>query len=87
MAKNCPSISGLKQDQHSNALQLLLFLLERHNGGRWETITVDFTNKSIKSLAPPCLIQHLLDCHPPHLADMPTRLIVADEGNSTDSLT
>jgi hypothetical protein len=34
MAGNCPNMYGLRQDRHNNALQLLLSLLERHNGGR-----------------------------------------------------
>jgi hypothetical protein len=41
MAGKCPSMSGLWQDQDNNGLQLLLSLPERHNGGRWETLTVD----------------------------------------------
>jgi hypothetical protein len=44
MAGNCPTMSGLRHDRHNNALQLLLSLLKRHNGGRWETITADFGN-------------------------------------------
>jgi hypothetical protein len=42
MAGNYPSMSGLRQDRHSNAMQLLLSFLEHHNGGRWGTITSDF---------------------------------------------
>jgi hypothetical protein len=36
MADNCPTMSGLRQDRHSSALQLFLSLMERHNGGRWK---------------------------------------------------
>jgi hypothetical protein len=39
---------GLRQDRHNSALHLLLSLIERHNGGRWETITADFGKKPMK---------------------------------------
>jgi hypothetical protein len=55
MAGNCPTMPGLRHDRHNSALQLLLSLLERHNGGRWETITVDFGKKPIKSFASPLM--------------------------------
>jgi hypothetical protein len=59
--------------------------MERHSGGRWETITADFGNKPInKSLTSTTLIHNPFDCHPPH---MPTRLVVVDQGMSPDSLT
>jgi hypothetical protein len=48
MAGKCPTMFGLREDRHNNALQLLLSLMECHNGGRWETITADFGNKHIK---------------------------------------
>jgi hypothetical protein len=48
MAGISPTMSGLRQDRHNSALQLPLSLLERHNGGRWETITADFGIKPIK---------------------------------------
>jgi hypothetical protein len=57
------------------ALQLLLSLLERHNGGRWETITADFGNIPIKSFTSLTLIHTPLGCHPPHPTHMPTRLV------------
>jgi hypothetical protein len=53
MAGNCPTMSGLRQDRHNNAPQLLISLLERHNAGRWDTITADSGNKPIKSFATP----------------------------------
>ena len=87
MAGNCPSMSDLRQDSHNNALQLLLSLMERHNGGRWETITADFGNKPIKSFTRTSPTYTPLDCHPPHPTHMPTRLVDADEGLSPDSLT
>jgi hypothetical protein len=46
-------MSGLRHDRHNNALQLILSLMERHNGGRWETIMADFDDKPIKSLTSP----------------------------------
>jgi hypothetical protein len=64
MARNCPSISGLIHDRRNSALQLLLSLMERHNGGRWETITADFGNKPIKSFTSTTPIHNPLDCHP-----------------------
>jgi hypothetical protein len=64
MAGNCPSMSGLKHDRHNNALHLHRSLLERHNGGRWETTTSDFNNKPIKSFTSPTLIHTPLDFHP-----------------------
>jgi hypothetical protein len=87
MAGNCPSMSGLRHDRHNSALHLLLSFLERHNGGRRETITADFGNKSIESLTSPTLIHTPLDFHPPLPTHMPTCLIGVDEGVSTDSLT
>jgi hypothetical protein len=56
MAGNCPTMCGLRRDRHNSTLQLLLSLVERHNGGRWETITADFGNKPPHSHPP----------HPPH---------------------
>jgi hypothetical protein len=57
MACNCPSMSGIGQDRHNNALQLLLSLLERHNGGRWEpsqrTLVTNPTNLSAPPLSSP----------------------------------
>jgi hypothetical protein len=53
MAGFCPTMSGLKQDRHNSALQLFLAVMERHYGGRWDTITADFGNKPIKSSASP----------------------------------
>jgi hypothetical protein len=47
MAGNCPTMSGLRENRHNSALQLLFSLKERHNGGRYETITADFGNKPI----------------------------------------
>jgi hypothetical protein len=61
--------------------------MERHNGGRWETITADFGNKPIKSFGSPAPTHTPLDCHPPHPIHIPTSLVVADEGLSPDSLT
>jgi hypothetical protein len=60
MVGNSPSMSRLRQDMHNNALLMLLSLLERHNGGRWETITADFGNKPIKSFASPIIVP--MDC-------------------------
>jgi hypothetical protein len=49
MAGNCPAMSGLiMHDRHNIPLQLLLSLMEHHNGGRWETITADFSDKLLK---------------------------------------
>jgi hypothetical protein len=87
MADNCPSMSGLRQDRHNIALQLPLTLMERHNGGRWETITADFGNKPTKSFTSPTLIHTPLDCHPTHSTHTPTRLVVADEGLSHETHT
>jgi hypothetical protein len=56
MAGNRPSVSGLRHDRHSSALQLLLSLLERHNGGWWETTTPDFGNNPLKSFTSPTLM-------------------------------
>jgi hypothetical protein len=49
-------MSILRHDRHKSALQLLRSLTERNNGGRWETITVDFDNKPIKSSTSATLI-------------------------------
>jgi hypothetical protein len=57
-------MSGLGEDMHSNALQLLFSLLERHNGGRWENIIADFGNKLITSFASLTIIDTPLHCHP-----------------------
>jgi hypothetical protein len=46
MASNWPSSSSLRHDRHNNALQMLLSLLERHNGGELKTITAVFTSSS-----------------------------------------
>jgi hypothetical protein len=86
MAGNCPTMSGLRQDRHNSALQLLLSLLERHNGGRWGTITADFGNKPIKSFTSTKPIYNPLDCHPSHFTHMPIRLATVDEGLSPGSL-
>jgi hypothetical protein len=48
LASKCPSVSGLGQNRHNCALQLLLSVLERHNGGRRETVNADFDNKPDK---------------------------------------
>jgi hypothetical protein len=53
MAGNGPTMSAMRQDRHNSALQLLLSLMKRDNGGRWETITADFGNKPIKSFVFP----------------------------------
>jgi hypothetical protein len=63
MAGNYPTMSGLRQDRHNSALQLLLPLLERHNGGRSETITTsraDFGNKPIKTFTPLLTVTSLI---------------------------
>jgi hypothetical protein len=52
IASKCPTMSGLRQDRHNRALQLLLSLMERHNVGRWETITANFGSKPIKHSHP-----------------------------------
>jgi hypothetical protein len=36
MAGTCPTMYGLRQYRHNSALQLLLSLMEHHNGGRWD---------------------------------------------------
>jgi hypothetical protein len=64
MASNCLSMSGFRPDRHNTALQLLLSLVERHNGGRWETITADFGDVLIKSFTATTLIHNPLDYHP-----------------------
>jgi hypothetical protein len=87
MAVNCLSMSGVRQDRHNSAIQLLLSLMEHHNGGRWKTITANFGNKPIKSFTSTTPIHNPLDCHPPHPTHMPTRLVVAAEGLSPGSLT
>jgi hypothetical protein len=87
MARNRLSMPGLRHDRHNIAPQLLLSLLERHNGGRWETITIDFGNKPIKSFASHTIIHTPLDYHPPPCTNMPARFVVVDEGNFPDSLT
>jgi hypothetical protein len=86
MAGKCPTMSGLTHDRGNNALQLLLSLTERHHGGRLETITADFGNKSITSFTSTSPIRNALECHPPHPTHMFTRVVVADEGLSPDSL-
>jgi hypothetical protein len=55
--------------------------------GRWETITAHFGDHPFKSFTSPTLIHTRMDCHPPHPTHMPTRVVVAHEGLSTDSLT
>jgi hypothetical protein len=72
LAGTCPSMAGLLRDRHSIALQLLICLLERHNGGRWEIITEDLGSKAIKSFVSPITIispvtttrHHVLTCLP-----------------------
>jgi hypothetical protein len=51
-----------------------------------ETIRVDIGNKLIIPVASPTTIHATLD-YPPSCIDMTTRLVVADEGISPDSLT
>jgi hypothetical protein len=70
----------------------LLSLLERNNGGRWDTITADFGNKPIKPFTPPSPLDHqdttrLPICPPPPPTHMPIRMVDANEGNSFVSLT
>jgi hypothetical protein len=77
MAGNCPSMPYLREDRHNIALKLLLSLMGKHNGGRWDIVTADFGNKPIKSFASPITINTPLDCHPPACHNMPTRLVVA----------
>jgi hypothetical protein len=75
-------MSGIGHDRLNYALQLLLSLLEHHNGGRWEPITDDLGNQPVKSFACPIPIHFPLDCHSPHPTDTPTLLVVADYGNA-----
>jgi hypothetical protein len=57
MASNSSSKSGLRQDHCNSALQILISVLERHNGGRWDTISADFGSKPINYLTPPLSTQ------------------------------
>jgi hypothetical protein len=79
MAGNCPSMLGLRQDRHNDALQLLL----SHETQYWPTLVTSPSNNSPLPLSstPPMttILLTMLTC-------LPT-LIDADEDNSTDSLT
>jgi hypothetical protein len=89
MAGNCPSMSGLRQECHNNALQLLLTLLEHSKGGRWKTITADFGSKPSKSFTSHTFSVPLPHIDTPsfHRNQMSTRRVDAEEGLDHSSIT
>jgi hypothetical protein len=89
MAGICPSMSGLRQDRHNNALQHLPTLLEQSNGVRWETITADFGNKPIKPFTSDTFMEPLPSIGAPFSqhGHMATRRVNAYEGLDHSSLT